>query len=78
VEYKCGLQKNLELLTEVKITNMNELSSLESIAAHLEALVETIISRLLERAQFCENLRVYQPGQSGFTGESQRCLLIFE
>lgn len=59
---------------KVKTDNMNELSSLESIAAHLEALEETIISRLLERAQFCENLRVYQPGQSGFSGESDRCL----
>lgn len=30
---------------------MNELSSIKSIAAYLEALEETIISRLLKRAQ---------------------------
>jgi chorismate mutase len=40
-----------------------------TIAAHLEGLEETIISRLIERAQFHLNERVYRPGESGFTGE---------
>lgn len=53
---------------------MNELSNLECITAHLESLEETIISRLLERAQYNQNQRCYLTGQSGFTGEAHRCL----
>lgn len=47
---------------------------LSIIAARLEGLEETIINKLIDRAQFCENLKIYQPGQSGFTGEPKRCL----
>ena len=48
--------------------------NLSNIAAQLEGLEETIIYKLLDRAQFKTNRRVYKPGYSGFTGESQRCL----
>jgi chorismate mutase len=41
-----------------------------TIAAHLEGLEETIIARLIDRAQFRRNDRVYRPGESGFRGES--------
>lgn len=53
---------------------MPQLLDLRYIAARLEGLEETIISKLVDRAQFCENLRIYQSGQSGFAGESDRCL----
>ena len=46
----------------------------ETIAAHLEGIEETIISRLIERAQFRLNDRVYRTGESGFTGEDTRSL----
>jgi len=36
----------------------------ETIAAHLEGIEETIISRLIERAQFRLNDRVYRTGES--------------
>lgn len=42
---------------------------LASIAATLEGLEETIISKLIDRAQFRHNPLVYLPGKSGFTGE---------
>jgi chorismate mutase len=42
---------------------------LPKIAAHLEGLEETIISKLIDRAQFCANTRIYEPGNSGFTDE---------
>lgn len=48
--------------------------NLPNIAAQLEGLEETIIYKLLDRAQFKTNQRAYKPGYSGFTGESQRCL----
>jgi chorismate mutase len=41
---------------------------LSYIAARLEALEETIIYKLLDRAQFAINKSAYLPGQSGFTG----------
>lgn len=41
---------------------------LDTVAARLEGLEETIISTLIERAQYCENRMVYQAGQSNFTG----------
>jgi chorismate mutase len=44
------------------------------IAAHLEGLEETIISKLIDRAQFRTNIRVYQAGESGFDRESHRSL----
>jgi chorismate mutase len=45
------------------MTNLN----LDTIAATLEGLEETIIYRLIDRAQFKTNDRVYMPGQSGFS-----------
>ncbi len=42
---------------------------LAQIAADLESLEETIILRLIDRAQFRYNPRVYRPGESGFGGE---------
>jgi chorismate mutase len=44
------------------------------IAEHLEALEETIIGKLIDRAQFCVNRRIYQPGKSGFASEKNRSL----
>lgn len=44
------------------------------IAARLEGLEETIISRLIDRAQYKTNFAVYEPGKSGFNGQSKRCL----
>ncbi len=38
------------------------------IAAQLEALEETIIFKLIDRAQFKANLIIYEPGKSGFEG----------
>jgi chorismate mutase len=46
----------------------------EALAAHLEGLEETIISRLIERAQFCHNERSYRPGESGFRGAGDQSL----
>jgi chorismate mutase len=37
-----------------------------AIAARLEGLEETIISKLIDRAQFRVNKRIYEPGKSGF------------
>ena len=48
---------------------------LAQIAADLESLEETIIVRLIDRAQFRRNLAVYTPGKSGFQGESVLSLL---
>lgn len=39
---------------------------LESIASHLEGLEETIIYKLIDRAQFKVNAQIYEPGKSGF------------
>jgi chorismate mutase len=44
------------------------------IAARLEGLEETIIFKLLDRAQFCLNAVVYEKGKSGFFGEDDRSL----
>jgi len=44
------------------------------IAARLEGLEETIISKLVDRAQFCANSVVYELGQSGFAGETSQSL----
>lgn len=41
---------------------------LSVIAAHLEGLEETIIHRLIDRAQFRENPTAYATGASGFSG----------
>ncbi len=47
---------------------------LAQIAADLESLEETIILRLIDRAQFHHNPTAYQPGQSGFKGEPELSL----
>ncbi|MFW6289191.1 MAG: chorismate mutase [Spirochaetota bacterium] len=44
------------------------------IAAHLEGLEETIIHRLVDRAQFASNARAYAAGESGFEGAGNRSL----
>jgi len=49
--------------------------SLDTIAATLEGLEETIIYKLLDRAQFRANTAVYEPGRSGFTGAEKDSLL---
>jgi chorismate mutase len=50
------------------------LFKIDTIAAHLEGLEETIIYKLIDRAQFHANERVYQAGHSGFDGEQKRSL----
>jgi len=47
---------------------------LEKIAADLESLEETIIARLIDRAQFRRNRQAYLPGCSGFEGEARASL----
>ena len=47
---------------------------IDAIAARLEGLEETIINKLIDRAQFHVNEPIYQAGQSGFTGENKRSL----
>ena len=45
------------------------------IALDLESLEETIIARLIDRAQYRRNETAYLPGKSGFSGESVLSLL---
>lgn len=52
----------------------NYLLDLTFIASRLESLEETIISKLIDRAQFCVNETIYTLGKSGFEGEDRRCL----
>ena len=47
---------------------------LDLIAAHLEGLEETIIHRLIDRAQFATNPRAYRAGESGFEGAGEKSL----
>lgn len=47
---------------------------LSFIAARLEGLEETIISKLIDRAQFCTNSTVYKAGESGFIGDTSHSL----
>lgn len=47
---------------------------LDTIAATLEGLEETIISKLIDRAQFRVNTPAYEPGRSGFSNERDRSL----
>jgi chorismate mutase len=47
---------------------------LHFIASRLEGMEETIIAKLIDRAQFAANDIAYTPGKSGFTGESHRSL----
>ena len=48
---------------------------LQNIAAVLEGLEETIIHRIIDRAQFSINRVIYAPGKSGFDGAGERSLL---
>ena len=48
---------------------------LDLIAARLEGLEETIISKLIDRAQFKINAPCYQKGASGFEGAGDKSLL---
>ena len=50
------------------------LLDLAYIASRLEGMEETIILKLIDRAQFAVNETVYETGKSGFTGEHHRCL----
>jgi chorismate mutase len=47
---------------------------LNLIAAQLEGLEETIIARLIDRAQFKQNAAAYEPGKSGFDGAGNETL----
>ena len=47
---------------------------LDIIASKLEGLEETIIVKLIDRAQFRLNEKIYIPGQSGFTNENEKSL----
>lgn len=47
---------------------------LSLIAAHLEGLEETIIHRLIDRAQFAANPVAYEKGRSGFAGGGPQSL----
>jgi chorismate mutase len=53
---------------------MTELN-LDYIASRLEGLEETIIHKLIDRAQWRANDAAYAAGQSGFAGEDSRSLL---
>jgi len=48
--------------------------NLDHIASRLEGLEETIIHRLIDRAQWCVNEVAYAHGQSGFADEGLRSL----
>jgi chorismate mutase len=56
------------------MSDQDNLLDLNYIASRLEGLEETIISKLIDRAQFCVNETVYEAGKSGFAGETSRCL----
>ncbi|NLG18732.1 MAG: chorismate mutase [Fibrobacter sp.] len=60
-------------LNNYKSTNPEQLD-LTLIASRLESFEETIIASLIDRAQFSVNQIVYQPGKSGFAGESEKSL----
>lgn len=47
---------------------------IDFIAVRLEGIEETIISKLIDRVQFCANSTIYAPGKSGFTGEPTHSL----
>lgn len=48
--------------------------NLDLVAAILEGLEETIISKLIDRAQFRRNRRAYEPGRSGFEDAAEASL----
>jgi len=47
---------------------------LNNIASRLEGLEETIIFKLIDRGQWCENAAAYTSGKSGFVDENTRSL----
>ncbi len=63
--------KHTNLAALVYKTKMKTLS-LDTIAATLEGLEETIIYRLIDRAQFKANNSVYMPGKSGFRNDNDQ------
>jgi chorismate mutase len=52
----------------ITIIHIESALDLNLIAAYLEGLEETIIYKLIDRAQFAENRVAYQTGSSGFEG----------
>ncbi|MBN1131241.1 MAG: hypothetical protein JXA71_19785 [Chitinispirillaceae bacterium] len=48
--------------------------AVNTIASRLEGLEETIITKLIDRAQFCVNRIIYEPGSSGFRNNRKRSL----
>jgi chorismate mutase len=54
--------------------NVADNFDLAKITTLLEGLEETIIFKLIDRAQFRLNPSVYRPGSSGFTGAAQQSL----
>ena len=48
--------------------------NLSTIAAQLEGLEETIIQKLIDRAQFAANAAAYRPGESGFASAGDKSL----
>ena len=56
------------------MTDDNNYLDLLFIASRLESMEETIISKLIDRAQFAVNATVYESGKSGFAGELTRSL----
>ncbi|MDG5813579.1 chorismate mutase [Chitinispirillales bacterium ANBcel5] len=54
---------------------MSTVQQLPYIASRLEGLEETIISKLIERAQWHTNPTAYQEGKSGFGNNEKRSLL---
>ena len=76
----CSLSK-MNPLTTTQVSNSQEIAlnkstlpNLQSIAEKLESLEETIIYKLIDRAQFAHNPAAYAPGSSGFSGESNKSL----
>jgi chorismate mutase len=55
---------------------IDTLPDLQTIATCLEGLEETIIHKLIDRAQFAHNRTIYLPGKSGFRGAGR--LSLFE
>jgi chorismate mutase len=53
---------------------MTQYFDLSKITALLEGLEETIIFKLIDRAQFRHNPIIYQPGKSGFVGSADHSL----
>ena len=58
------------MLTGPKPPNLE----VDVIAAQLEGLEETIISKLIDRAQFGANGVIYRAGESGFAGKNEHSL----